>query len=110
MCAARGVQSAAEVVDHIVPHRGDRELFWNRGNWQSLCKRCHDGRKQREERGAAIAFDERGIPVVASHHWHQKGGGLKTSGETLHSGYYPIALGEAKNRRGGFLLSQDDSE
>jgi 5-methylcytosine-specific restriction protein A len=32
----------AAVLDHIVPHRGDRNLFWNQSNWQSLCKSCHD--------------------------------------------------------------------
>ena len=38
----------AEVVDHIIPHKGDHRLFWDRSNWQSLCKRCHD-RKTRAE-------------------------------------------------------------
>jgi 5-methylcytosine-specific restriction protein A len=33
---------AAEVVDHVTPHRGNRETFWNQENWQSLCKQCHD--------------------------------------------------------------------
>lgn len=32
----------AEVVDHLVPHRGDKTLFWDESNWQALCKRCHD--------------------------------------------------------------------
>ena len=32
----------ATVVDHIVPHRGDKTLFWDRNNWRSLCKPCHD--------------------------------------------------------------------
>lgn len=27
-------------VDHVVPHRGNQGLFWDRGNWQSLCARC----------------------------------------------------------------------
>ena len=39
----------AEVVDHVVPHRGDYGLFWF-GDLQSLCKACHDGKKQRAER------------------------------------------------------------
>lgn len=30
------------MADHIVPHRGDRELFWNLQKWQPLCKDCHD--------------------------------------------------------------------
>lgn len=40
----------ATVVDHIKPHRGDRELFWDKSNWQPLCTPCHSGAKQREER------------------------------------------------------------
>lgn len=32
----------ATVVDHIIPHRGDKKLFWDEGNWQVLCKSCHD--------------------------------------------------------------------
>lgn len=32
----------ATVVDHIVPHRGNPELFWNVGNWQGLCVTCHN--------------------------------------------------------------------
>ena len=32
----------ATVVDHILPHRGDEQLFWDEGNWQPLCKACHD--------------------------------------------------------------------
>ena len=32
----------AEATDHIIPHRGDLKLFWDRANWQTLCKRCHD--------------------------------------------------------------------
>lgn len=48
-CDEQGIVTAATVVDHKVPHRGDRTLFWDRANWQSLCATCHSGRKQREE-------------------------------------------------------------
>lgn len=41
------------VADHILPHRGDEEAFWDRLNLQCLCKSCHDGAKQAEERQAA---------------------------------------------------------
>lgn len=41
MCAC-GCGRAAEVVDHVIPHRGDLKLFWRRSNWQGLAKRCHD--------------------------------------------------------------------
>lgn len=42
---------AAEVVDHVVPHRGDRKLFWDSSNWQALCKSCHDIKTAREDGG-----------------------------------------------------------
>lgn len=49
ICARCG--GLAEVVDHIVPHRGDYESFWNAGgNWQGLCKRCHDRKTATEDK------------------------------------------------------------
>jgi|WetSurSiteA1Bulk_404760.scaffolds.fasta_scaffold03041_4 5-methylcytosine-specific restriction enzyme A len=41
-CYAMGILRSATVVDHVVPHKGDFKLFWDRTNWQPLCKRCHD--------------------------------------------------------------------
>ncbi len=41
------------VADHIQPHRGDRARFWAADNIQTLCKPCHDGAKQREERAGS---------------------------------------------------------
>jgi 5-methylcytosine-specific restriction endonuclease McrA len=49
-CMGRDVHVLATVCDHITPHRGDLESFWA-GPFQSLCKPCHDGDKQRIERG-----------------------------------------------------------
>jgi len=51
-CARKGMTTAASIVDHIVAHHGDQELFWDQENWQSLCKTCHDSDKQREEAAA----------------------------------------------------------
>lgn len=66
-CRRDGRVTAANVVDHIVPHRlkqaidsGDeariekaKALFWDSaGNWQSLCGPCHNSVKQAEERAA----------------------------------------------------------
>jgi len=48
-CERQGVTKAAKVCDHIIPHRGDERLFWDRKNWQSLCKRCHDQKTARGE-------------------------------------------------------------
>lgn len=55
MCSERGLMVLATVVDHVIPHRGDQALFWDTSNWQPLCRRCHDGRKQAEERRVAAA-------------------------------------------------------
>jgi 5-methylcytosine-specific restriction protein A len=39
----------ATVVDHIQPHRGNRDLFWDQqGNWQPLCQTCHGVKTARE--------------------------------------------------------------
>lgn len=40
------------VADHDQPHRGDERLFWQASNIVTLCKPCHDGVKQRDERRA----------------------------------------------------------
>lgn len=53
VCAPR--VTPAIVVDHIQPHRGDRALFWDRSNWQPLCKPCHDAKTAREDGGFANA-------------------------------------------------------
>ena len=52
-CAEVGRQMRATVVDHIVPHRGDAELFWDRSNWQSLCDTHHSSTKQAQEKGGS---------------------------------------------------------
>lgn len=40
-CQKNGVLERAAEVDHVKPHRGDQTLFWDRSNWQALCKKCH---------------------------------------------------------------------
>lgn len=36
-------------VDHIIPHRGDQKLFWDKKNWQALCHSCHSKKTARED-------------------------------------------------------------
>lgn len=45
-CRAIGLDAPADVVDHVIPHQGDQALFWNEGNWQSVCRWHHDVVKQ----------------------------------------------------------------
>lgn len=46
-----GKTVAAVVVDHKIPHKGDKRLFWDRANWQSLCSDCHNAKTAREDGG-----------------------------------------------------------
>ena len=48
-CKKEGRYTKATVVDHIVAHRGDDKLFWDRSNWQPLCKLCHDRKTGNED-------------------------------------------------------------
>jgi len=50
-CVENGRVTPATVVDHKTPHRGDMALFWDRSNWQSLCKTCHDRKTATEDGG-----------------------------------------------------------
>ena len=56
---------AATVVDHVVPHQGDQELFWSVDNWQALCAPCHNGVKAEEEgrHRVKVKFDAAGRVV-----------------------------------------------
>lgn len=40
----------ATVVDHVVPHKGNQSLLWDKGNWAALCQHCHNSIKQSLER------------------------------------------------------------
>lgn len=67
MCQKRGRTTAATVVDHVVPHRGNEALFFG-GALQSLCKACHDGAKQTEERrGYSREVGVDGFPLDPRH-------------------------------------------
>lgn len=47
-CGELGAVVEATDVDHVVPHRGDPKLFWDRSNWQALCHECHSRKTARE--------------------------------------------------------------
>ena len=48
-CMKQGRYTKATVVDHIVPHRGDQKLFWDKSNWQSLCRHHHNVKTGHED-------------------------------------------------------------
>ncbi len=86
MCLRQHRAVPATVVDHIKPHKlkealngGTQEeiakaqkLFWDKANWQPLCKQHHDSTKQRiEKRGHVIGCDESGMPLDPESHWRK---------------------------------------
>ena len=71
-CLQVGKTTAATIVDHIVRHEGDVELFNDPNNRQALCKACHDSVKAKEEaRGYAVGFDADGMPLDKKHNWNK---------------------------------------
>lgn len=75
----------AKIVDHIIPPKlkeakasgnpkliaAAKKLFWDKNNWQSLCKLCHDSWKQRlEKSGIDIGCGANGVPFDKNHHWN----------------------------------------
>lgn len=63
----RGLVMPAEIADHVIPHKGDWNLF-RLGELRSLCKRCHDsGKKRTEFRGYSTEVGLDGWPVDPKH-------------------------------------------
>ncbi len=51
-CQEQSKVTPAEVVDHIIPHKGDKKLFWDRSNWQPLCNSCHSKKTRQQDMGS----------------------------------------------------------
>lgn len=72
LCAALGRTKLAAAADHVIPHRGDRRLFFY-GDLQSLCDTCHSSAKQREERdGFSRDIGADGWPVDPRHPFNSR--------------------------------------
>ena len=87
-CLADGRLTAATVVDHVMAHGGNRQVFWDCDNWQAMCKPCHDsktvcdGRWRRQSWGEqhlrrCRGCDIHGMPLDPEHPWNRQapGGG-----------------------------------
>ena len=57
-CMEQGDVVAANVVDHIVPHKGNEALMWDESNYQSLCKTCHDRKTATDDGGFGRNFSQ----------------------------------------------------
>ena len=77
-CQRIGRLTASTEVDHITPHKGNREIFWNHDNWQALCRSCHSSKTAREDGGFGNKASTKprqgctvdGWPTDSKHHWH----------------------------------------
>lgn len=73
MCAKVGRDTAANTVDHKIPHGGDPVLFWDQDNWQALCKQHHDSSKRiKDNKGIYPGCDVNGFPLDSDHLWNKK--------------------------------------
>ena len=78
-CQKMGIIKAARVVDHIKPHKGDMDLFWDEGNWQSLCEPCHNKKTAREDGAFGNPAGSKdmggcnssGLPLHPDHPWNK---------------------------------------
>ena len=73
-CFKQGTERLAQVVDHIKPHKGDFDLFWEQDNWQPLCKQHHDQKTARERGFGREAMSEHrtvvcGLPASGKTTW-----------------------------------------
>src|SRR5262245_29953476 len=67
MCLKEGKVVPASVADHVIPHHGDPNLFWQ-GELQSLCTMHHSSSKRFEElRGYTRDIGVDGWPVDPRH-------------------------------------------
>jgi 5-methylcytosine-specific restriction protein A len=72
-------KAIATVVDHITPHKGNMALFWDKANWQSLCKPCHDSAKQQIDKiGYSKTIGIDGWPTDVRHPANKGRGGRKS--------------------------------
>ena len=90
-CKANDRITAAAVVDHIVPHKGDWHSFAF-GEVQSLCKACHDGEKSAiDRRGYSVRVDvNTGWPFDPNH--PANGGGIRTWGYSIPDDLRPSSV------------------
>jgi 5-methylcytosine-specific restriction protein A len=73
-CQRAGIKALATHVDHLIPHRGDQTLFWDKNNWMGLCSTCHNGDKQKAEKSGSSRYrgcHPDGTPLDPGHRWNQ---------------------------------------
>jgi len=68
ICKEQGKVVLAKEVDHIIPHKGDYDLFWDESNWQTLCKMHHSQKTAKEDGGfkrrERVPIEEEWVPSL----------------------------------------------
>ena len=68
LCGGLPGADTAPIADHITPHHGDPDLFYDPENLQCLCLRCHNRKTAGEERRGYISeVGEDGFPTDPRH-------------------------------------------
>ena len=47
-CKRNGMIKPSQITDHIIPY--PIKDFWNRDNWQALCKSCNNAKGERDKK------------------------------------------------------------
>ena len=50
-CQQKGKIRKGAILDHIIPHKGNSELFWDESNWQTMCWSCHSSKTNKYDGG-----------------------------------------------------------
>jgi len=67
-CLRRSKIVPSTVANHIRPHKGDLDLFFDDENVEGVCKPCHDGPIQSAEaRGYSAEIGDDGWPIDPAH-------------------------------------------
>ena len=48
-CKKEGKTTPSRVTDHIIPHQGNEQLFWDSSNYQALCFDHHRKKTNSEQ-------------------------------------------------------------
>jgi 5-methylcytosine-specific restriction enzyme A len=75
-CRAEGLFVTWDDLDHVVPHHGDLELFWDYDNLRGLCHRHHSAKTRREQVGGVgqgSRGDRRGPQGASDSHAYGSG-------------------------------------
>jgi len=73
ICDRSGLIVPATIVDHIIPHEGNYDKFWDsENNWQGVCATCHSGVKRiADNHGYSQSAGADGIPLDPDHPWNK---------------------------------------